>query len=244
MDMLNLMAGHRSVRNYTDKPVPYDLLEELVAAARCAATSHHVQAYTLIRVKDKSLRQQIAHLAGPQAWVAEAPVFLVFCADLTRLVHACAHHDIEPETGWAEQLLVAVADTAILGQNLMLAAESKGLGGVFIGGIRNDPAKVCDLLNIPDLAFPVFGMCLGYPAGEPGIKPRLPVSAILHTDRFPGNPPETDLAAYDRTTEAYYLNRAPRLKDQAWRKRMAQFTGQVIRPHMKSFLEKKGFFLK
>lgn len=243
-DILELMAGHRSIRKFADRPVPRELLKELVGAAQCAATSHHVQAYSVIRVRDKSVRKQIADLAGPQVWVEQAPVFLVFCADLTRLAHACQRHGIDSETGWAEQLLVAVTDTALLAQNLMLAAESKGLGGVFIGGIRNDLDTVCDLLNVPDLAFPVFGMCLGFPDDDPGIKPRLPVEAVLYDDQFPKRLPEEALAGYDRTIEAYYKQRAPNLPDQAWSMRMAKFTGQVIRPHMKSFLEKKGFFLK
>lgn len=243
-DILELMAGHRSIRKFTDRPVPYELLKELVGAAQCAATSHHVQAYSIIRVRDKSVRRQIADLAGPQVWVAQAPVFLVFCADLTRLAHACERHGIDSETGWAEQLLVAVTDTALLAQNLMLAAESKGLGGVFIGGIRNDLDTVCDLLEVPDLAFPLFGMCLGFPDDDPGIKPRLPVDTVLFDDKFPKRLPDQALADYDRTIEAYYKQRAPKLPDQAWSMRMAKFTGQVIRPHMKSFLEKKGFILK
>jgi nitroreductase len=239
-----LLSAHRSVRKFSQKPVDPDLLSSLVAAAQCTSTSHHVQAYTLIQVTDTDNRKKIADMAGPQPWVAQAPVFLIFCADLTRLIDACRRHGITPETGWAEQLLVATVDTALVAQSLMLGAESAGLGGVFIGGIRNDPDLVCDLLQIPDQAYPVFGMCLGYPDDDPAPKPRLPVDAVFHQDRFPRKIQEKALECYDQIIRAYYENRAPALKDRTWTRQMADFTGQVIRPHMKAFLEKKGFFIR
>ena len=174
---LDLMKAHRSIRKFTDRDVDQETLNAIVGAAQCAATSHFVQAYTVIRVRDRSKRKAIAQLAGPQVWVETAPVFLVFCADLNRLESACRLHDAEMEKGWAEQFVTATVDTALLAQNVLLAAESEGLGGVFIGGIRNDPQTVCDLLDIPEQAWPVFGMCLGWPAHNPPRKPRLPVAA-------------------------------------------------------------------
>jgi nitroreductase len=82
---IDLLKSHRSIRKFTDREVDDATLELIIAAAQCAATSHFVQAYTVIRVKDQEKREAIAQLAGPQVWVARAPVFLVFCADLNRL---------------------------------------------------------------------------------------------------------------------------------------------------------------
>ncbi|BBO70065.1 NADPH-dependent oxidoreductase [Desulfosarcina alkanivorans] len=242
--IIDLMKAHRSIRKFADREVDDQTLEAIVAAAQCAATSHFVQAYTVIRVRDMAKRQALARLAGPQAWVASSPVFLVFCADLNRLDAACRLHDTSAEKGWAEQFVTATVDAALLAQNVLLAAESLGMGGVFIGGIRNDPQTVCDLLDIPDQAYPVFGMCLGWPAHDPPPKPRLPVEAVLFTDRYPPQHDPDMFGAYDRTTNHYYLNRNSNLKDETWTRQMADFMGRVIRPHMKPFLEKKGFFLK
>ena len=242
--IIDLMRSHRSIRKFSDRKVTDETLAAIVSAAQCAATSHFVQAYTVIRVKDLVKREAIAQLAGPQVWVARAPVFLVFCADLTRLAAACRIHGTAMEKGWAEQFVTATVDAALLAQNVLLAAESLGMGGVFIGGIRNDPQKVCDLLVIPDQAYPVFGMCLGWPAHDPPPKPRLPVEAVLFSDRFPERHDVDTLAAYDRTTNQYYLGRDSNLKDETWTRQMAGFMSRVIRPHMKAFLEKKGFYLK
>ena len=241
---IDLMKSHRSIRKFTDREVDDRILEAIIAAAQCAATSHFVQAYTVIRVRDMETRQAIASLAGPQAWVARAPVFLVFCADLNRLEAVCRIHDSAAEKGWAEQFVTATVDVALLAQNVLLAAESLGMGGVFIGGIRNDPQTVCDLLEIPDQAYPVFGMCLGWPAHDPPPKPRLPVEAVMFEDRYPETHDPTVLGEYDRVTNHYYLNRNTNLRDETWTAQMADFMGKVIRPHMKAFLEKKGLFLK
>ncbi len=144
---------------------------------------------------------------------------------------------------------MAIVDTALMAQNLMVAAESIGLGGVFIGGIRNDPEKVSELLNIPDQAFPVFGLCLGFPDQMPDTKPRLPVNQILRQDYFqaPGEKENSsglseDVTNFDEAMHNYYKNRESNLKDQTWTGQMAELTGKIIRPQMKSFLEKKGFF--
>jgi nitroreductase len=247
-ETIDLLSSHRSVRKFTAQPVDDALLHAIVRTAQCASTSHHVQAYTIVRVQDKKNRQQIANLAGPQPWVEQAPVFLVFCADLTRLEDACDRHGLAAQTGWAEQFVVATVDAALVAQNLMVAAESLGLGGVFIGGIRNDPQTVCDLLNIPDTAYPVFGMCLGYPDQTPTLKPRLPLELVLKKDSFFGHgseKEETDsLEAYDQTCKDYYSNRDSNLKDQIWSRQMADLMAKVSRPHMKPFLEKRGFFLR
>jgi len=242
--MIDLMRSHRSIRKFSDRAVDDDTLRTIVEAAQCAATSHFVQAYTVICVKDQSTRQTIAHLAGPQVWVEQAPVFLVFCADLNRLESVCRQRGAKMEKGWAEQFVTATVDVALLAQNVLLAAESLGMGGVFIGGIRNDPQTVCDLLAIPEQAYPVFGMCLGWPAHDPPPKPRLPVEAVLFTDRYPDAHDRKTLAAYDRTINHYYLNRNDNLRDETWTGQMADFMSRIIRPQMKVFLEKKGFFLK
>jgi len=96
-----LMKAHRSIRKFSDREVHENTLKAIAAAAQCAATSHFVQAYTIIRVRDPEKRNAIANLAGPQVWVEKAPVFLVFCADLNRLESACQLHDTTMEEGWA-----------------------------------------------------------------------------------------------------------------------------------------------
>ncbi|MDL2274689.1 oxygen-insensitive NADPH nitroreductase [Desulfosarcina sp. OttesenSCG-928-G10] len=241
---LDQIRAHRCIRKFTDQPVDDKTVEALVSAAQCAATTHYIQAYTIIQVKDAEVRKTLARLSGNQVWVEKAPVFLMFCADLNRLDAACRMHGRVMEKGWAEQFISATVDVSLVAQNVLLAAESMGLGGVFIGGIRNDCQTVCALLHIPDQAYPVFGMCLGWPAHDPPTKPRLPVRAVLFTDRYPDAHDPSVLADYDTAVKAYYLGRDTNLRDETWTRQMAEFSSQVVRPQIKAFLEQKGFFLK
>jgi len=241
---IDTMQAHRSIRKFQNKPITNEILETILSAAQCAATSNHVQAYTIIQIRKPTMRQTIAEICGHQAWIVQAPVFLVFCADLNRLQTACERYGKEMALGYAEQFIVATVDTALIGQNTLLAAESLGLGGVFIGAVRNDPQKICDLLEIPDQAYPVFGMCLGYPDDDPPVKPRLPLEAIFKQETYSSDDRDTLLEAYDRTTRHYYRSRNSNLKDETWSHQMAAFMSKIIRPHMKEFLSQQGFFLK
>ncbi|MBW2513746.1 MAG: oxygen-insensitive NADPH nitroreductase [Deltaproteobacteria bacterium] len=238
---IETMRSHRSIRKFKEKEIPDELLETILTSAQCAATSNFVQAYTIIRVDDQQKRQAIAKLSGFQQWIIDAPVFLVFLADLNRLEAACRKHGKDMASGYMEQFIVATVDTALIGQNTLLAAESMGLGGLFIGAIRNDPKKICDLLNIPAHAYPVFGMCLGYPDDQPPVKPRLPLEAVFWKETYPAQDNDAVLDVYDETTRAYYLSRDSNLKDETWTCQMAGFMSRVVRPHMKKFITSKGF---
>ena len=63
----------------------------------------------------------------------------------------------------------------------VVAAESLGLGTVYIGAMRNDPQRVAELVGLPKQAVVVFGLCVGHPdpAAKAEVKPRLPQSSVL-----------------------------------------------------------------
>lgn len=240
--VINLMKSHRSVRKFKPDPVDGSLLNDIIEAAKWASTSSFIQAYSIIHVEDQNSRSQIAQLAGPQPWVEISPVFLMFCADLNRVRKACAHENKEMASGYMEMLIVSTVDVSLLAQNTMLAAESCGLGGVFIGGIRNDPETVCRLLKLPDQVYPVFGMCLGYPDEKQEQKPRLPVEMVLNKDTY--NDGEVDFDSYNTICRDYYQKRSSTSRDDTWTRQIAALTSKLMRPHMKSFLEKRGFAVK
>lgn len=242
--VIEVMKQHRSIRKFQEKPVDENLIKMILEAAQCASTSNFIQACTIIRVNDPDKRAQIAELAGPQPWVEQCPLFLIFCADLKRSDQACGMCGLEMVKGYTEQFIIATVDAALVAQNTMLAAESLGLGGVYIGGIRNDPQKVCDLLEIPDLVYPVFGMCLGYPDDDPERKPRLPLEIVLKEDRYADPSDDNGLSVYDQTCCEYYGKRGSANRDDNWTQQIGRMMCKEMRPHMKAFLEKKGFEMK
>lgn len=241
-DVIKLLTSHRSIRKFSDREIPHGLLLELIKAGQGAATSSHVQAYTVINVKNAANRERIAALAGGQGYVASSAVFLVFCADMKRATDASERTGANVERGMTEQLLVATVDTALMAQNVAVAAESEGLGICYIGGIRNDPQAVSDLLGLPEHVYPVFGMCLGYPDHDPEVKPRLPVDAILKEDYYADDAEQ--VGDFDTIMQAYYQSRSSGNKTTDWSRNLKPLFDNKLRPHMRDFLSKRGFEMK
>ncbi|SUG89245.1 oxygen-insensitive NADPH nitroreductase [Salmonella enterica subsp. enterica] len=103
-----------------------------------------------------------------------APILIVICRSaLTR------------SWGLPNNCCSVSSDTAMMGQNALTAAESLGLGGVYIGGIRNNIESVTELLKLPKHVLPLFGLCLGWPADNPDLKPRLPAELVVHENQYP-----------------------------------------------------------
>ncbi|MDM5129632.1 oxygen-insensitive NADPH nitroreductase [Aeromonas piscicola] len=237
---IDLILAHRSIRQFTPEPITPSQLDQILSAAQSASSSSFLQANSIIRVTDMALRARLAELAGHQAYVAEAAEFLMFCADYHR------HAQIVPDaqTGFVEQLLIGAIDGALMAQNALLAAQSLGLGGVYIGGIRNNPVAVSEALGLPRQVIPLFGLCLGHPAQAPEQKPRLPRALVVHENRYQAELDRPLLAQYDQQIEAYYQARSSNNKQQTWSSQIRGILGKESRPFMQEFLQSKGFNLK
>ncbi len=242
--MMQLLRSHRSIRKFTDKPVTDKLINEIIRCGQSAATSSNLQATTVIRVRDNATRQEIARVAGDQQYVTTAGAFLVFCADLHRPGLACEIQGGHLTPGMTEHFIIATVDVALFAQNCAIAAESMGLGICYIGGIRNDPATVVRLLELPDQVYPVFGFCLGYPDQDPEIKPRLPLSVVLKEERYGNLDDIKEIKAYDEDLMLYYRTRTGGTKDSCWTREMKTLLGKESRPHMRGFLKSCGFTMK
>ncbi|GIP23486.1 oxygen-insensitive NADPH nitroreductase [Paenibacillus sp. J22TS3] len=245
-ETISLLKRHRSIRKYKDQPLSKEMVVQIISAGQAASSSSNVQAFSVIAVTDTERKRVLSELAGNQAYIRECPVFLVWCADLHRLKYTAEKHrpDQQSYEDVTENFIIATVDTALAAQNAAVAAESLGLGIVYIGGVRNKIAEVSELLGLPDLVYPVFGMCLGYPDQEPGLRPRLPVSAVLHWDGYDAEKTAEQVGIYDETMIRYLRERTGGQKDTAWSELMAEKMTQPLRLHMREFLQKKGFELK
>jgi len=242
--VMRLLRSHRSIRKFTDQPVTDELIGDIVRCGQAAATSSNLQATTVIRVRNPDTRRAIARLAGDQEYVATAGAFLMFCADLNRSRQACEMQGGEFVSGMTEHFMIATIDVALFAQNCAIAAESAGLGVCYIGGIRNDPAQATDLLELPDQVYPVFGFCLGYPAQDPEIKPRLPLDVVLKEEHYQDTGDEDGIRQYDERLHQYYRTRTGGTKDSNWTLEMRDLVGKESRPHMRGFLKTRGFTMR
>jgi FMN reductase (NADPH) len=249
---LDLIHAHGSVRAYKPDPLPAATIETIVAAAQRASTSSNLQAYSVIAVTDAARRAQLAELCGKQMFIAQAPLFLAWCADLARLDRVCALRGYTQSTEYVENFLISAIDVGITAQNAALAAESLGLGICYVGSIRNNPREVIQLLGLPRLVFPVVGMTVGVPEKPPQLRPRLPLQAILHRECY--NPDQDQaLHEYDHTMAAtgiYEQRQVPapgkpgEVEEYGWLEHTARRVSQVTRAFMREVIQEQGFALK
>jgi len=250
MDFLNC---HASVRTFTDQNISAKDERIICATAERSPTSSNLHAYSMISVRDTGKKRRLAELCGNQVHVAACPLFLVFCADLYRLGLLAGERGYQFHGDQTEMFIVATVDTALAGGRALMAAQAIGLGGVMVGGIRNHPREVCDMLNLPELVYPVMGMSLGYPARPPKVKPRLPLAGLCFRETYQPDMIGAAVAEYDQTIgEQGYLRgreiekeRYPDFKgDYSWSehsaRRVAGTDPSVLRPHMLSFLHERG----
>lgn len=234
--IIELLCSHRSIRTFTPQAISQRQRDAIIQAAQSASSSSFLQCSSIIRVTEHNLRQALAEASGGQKHVAQAAEFWVFCADFHRNKEVCP----EAELGFAEQLLLGAVDTAIMAQNALTAAESLGLGGVYIGGLRNNITTVTQLLKLPEHVLPLFGLCLGYPDQKPELKPRLPAGMVVHENGYqPLN--RALLAEYDAHIIAYYATRTDNKKQLNWSEQISATLSKESRPFILEYLHKQGW---
>ena len=241
---INLLKSHRSIRKFTEKKISSEQLEELILAGQAAATSSFLQGVTVIRVTEPKIKKAFVEISGGQSYVETAAEFLVFCADLNRSSLCCEWHGASATEGFTEQFIIATVDVALFAQNVVVAAESEGLGICYIGGIRNNPGLATELLELPENVYPVFGLCLGYPAQDPETKPRLPLSVVMKENRYSSDEDKGEIETYDETVREYYRSRTGGKKEMSWSQQMSGLLSKESRPHMRGFLKDQGFEMK
>ncbi len=233
---IDLLRSHRSIRHFTDRPISDEQRHAIIASAQSASSSSFLQCSSIVRITDPQMRAALVTLTGGQQHVADAAEFWVFCADFNRNLQICP----DAQLGLAEQLLLGAVDTAMLGQNAMTAAESLGLGGVYIGGIRNSIEAVTELLQLPKYVLPLFGLCLGWPADDPDVKPRMPEAMLVHENHY--QPLDTSvLADYDEELANYYLNRDSNTRRDTWSDHIRRTIVKESRPFILDYLHKQGW---
>src|SRR6218665_2091503 len=209
LDGSGTIAGlltHRSVRAFTREPLDSATVDTLIAAAQSASTSSNLQSWSVIVVRDEAHKSAVATIAGDQQFIRDAPLFLIFVADWARgTAIASSRGDAAEGIDYLDSTLVATIDAAIAAQNAVVAAESLGLGAVFVGAVRNRPDELSALLGLPHASYPVVGVAIGWPDEQrpASVKPRLPQSVVRHDERYAAAS-DSDLAEYDSALRRFY----------------------------------------
>lgn len=247
-ETIALQLRHRSVRAFSDAPLPAGLVELLVAAGQSAATSSNMQTTTVIAVRDQARRERLAALCRNQPFIARVPLLLCFVADLSRPARIGAALDIPlPALDLLDTYVTAATECGVFAQNVALAAESLGLGTCFIGNLKQEPERVAQELRLPPSAIVLFGMCIGYEDREraTGIRPRLPQSIVLKHEVYDVADEPRHLCGYDHVFAAHEAGqrRAPVAWSARHHDRFADPAYLGNRKRMKAALRRMGFKL-
>ncbi len=198
--------AHRTIRAYKEQPLTEAEIETLMEVARHTATASYLQGYTVLHITDPQVREKIYAASGqPYVGGTKGDMF-IFVVDLYRNSRIRAEQGVSSEALSSMNLFLTGAEDALLAaQNVVVAAESMGLGTVYLGSILADPRLVVDALELPELTFPILGLLVGHSDQEPGQKPRLPLSILTAENTYPRVESYTEaLADYDREVTEYY----------------------------------------
>ncbi|KAF5065943.1 NADPH-flavin oxidoreductase [anaerobic digester metagenome] len=245
---LEAPLNHRTIREFKTDEVAAEVFEQLMEVARRTATSTGMQACSIIRVKDPEIRQELANVCR-QEYVARAPELLIFIVDQHRNSEILREMGENPaKAGDMDKFFQGFTDACLMAQNVNNAAESLGLGAVYLGSILNHPAKTIEVLGLPKYTFPVVGLGIGYPNQDPQQKPRMGMELRLFEDRYQSFPGEylSRLNDYDQEMTTYYdLREANRRSDSFTLQVVQKLSGGIPeRQAMMNQIVAQGFDLK
>lgn len=198
MEVMEAIKARRSIRRFQDRPVPDELVREILEAGRLAPSASNLQTWKFKVVTDPGIRKALREAAFDQKFVERAPVVIVACADFSafgerskRTLELLRSGAIKPSLEMVlrslrrqkaadieeRNLISACINVSIAVQNMVLAATSLGLGTCWVRAFV--PEKVAEILSLPPECPPLILLPLGYPREEPEPRSRKPLEEIL-----------------------------------------------------------------
>ncbi len=173
--VIDSLMAHRSIRRFKPDPVEPEVVAEILHAGIRGATSYNLQNYALLVVDDPEKKSALG--------VAHAPLVVIALVDQYRLQRWFAVRNAGPSCfNGAHNLFIAFWDAIIVLQNIVVAAESLGLGTCYYGHILG--VDVQALFGTPEYVFPAGMVAIGYPDECPPLNSRLPLEAVVHQNHY------------------------------------------------------------
>jgi nitroreductase len=164
MEALEALRRRRSIRVYKDKPVPREIIEQIIDAARLAPTANNIQPWEFIVITEAQARRKIADLTDWGKFIAQSG--------------ACVAVYCKPVKHYLEDGSAAI-------ENILVAARALGLGTCWVAGYGKDYGeKIREMLGVPAGHKLVGLISLGYPGEEPGPKDKREISDVLHWEKY------------------------------------------------------------
>ncbi len=193
---IDLLLKRKSVRAYTDQPIPVEVKETILQATLRAPTAGNMALYSIIEVTEQGLKDHLAETCDHQPFIARAPWLLLFLADYQRwydyylasgVEKLCQECSIEPRAPGEGDLMLACCDTLIAAHTAVIAAESLGIGSCYIGDILERFEIHRELFKLPKYVLPVSLVCFGYPTESQAQRkqpPRFAPETMIHQNQY------------------------------------------------------------
>lgn len=192
-DTMKALIARKSMRAFEAKQIPADVKEALFTAAFEAPTAGNQMLYTILDITDPALKESLAKSCDNQPFIATAPLVLIFLADCRRWLDLYRAVGLTPRAPGPGDLLLSVADAVIAAQNLVVAAESFGLGSCYIGDVIEHCEDMRAVLSLPEEVVPAAMLVLGYPTEQQKARPkplRFAKEAIVFENKYEMQTPE------------------------------------------------------
>lgn len=173
MELFEAIMERRSVRAFKPTPIPDELLDKILEAARWAPSAGNCQARDFIIVQDLEVKRKLCEAALGQGFIEDAPLNVVVCANERRSAR---------RYGSRGRGFYCLLDAAASVQNILLAVHALGLGACWIGAFND--RMVAEVLNLPQWLRPVAIIPIGYPDEKPWTTPRLPLKNLVYINRY------------------------------------------------------------
>ncbi len=243
MEALETLFTHQSIRNYLDKEIELEKINNIKqAVSQCSSTCFY-QLVTVIRVTDRSKISRIGEISGGTMKLGQAPELWFFCMDFTRLVKVGGLKMPIP----FDLFFAGLNDTGICVEAALVAAESQGLSAVILGGFKSGLKEVCSILKLPKGAAPAVALCIGYgdDAYREAQKPRMPKSWTFMDNEYHDDFNEKDFLAYDEKMRSYYSSRKHNPRDMTWSADVSKrLSSQGALSKLIGVYEEQGFSFK
>lgn len=207
MDIIEAIKNRKSIRKFTDESIKKEDLEEIIEVARRAPSSVNGQQISLVYTTDKNIIEKIAHLSGGQAQIRDCSCFITLIGDYYRdkvYLESVGKKLTEDIQRLRE---VAMVDAGIMALTINYAAMAKGYGCTIIGGVKENPEQIAELLNLPKNTIVALGITIGVPTKESlegTLKPRIKKEAFAMEDKHNKEVQVNAIKDYEKVLDKWF----------------------------------------
>jgi nitroreductase len=169
--VIDAMMNRKSIRKYREEQPSDEVVETVIRVGQQAPFAMQMGSVLLSRNMERN--------------IFRAPLLFTICVDVYRMEKVMEMRGWKRKASDLYTLMFGIQDAAYMAENMVIAAESIGLGSCFIGAAPFMAEKIKELYELPDRIFPLVMLTMGYPDEDPPLRPRYPMDFHLFEEEYP-----------------------------------------------------------